>query len=200
MEINSEELLQDLTGRTKEVLAEAEMFKIRSTEDLNWRPAPKKWSVLECLEHLSLYGDFYLPEIEKVIRLSKFPAEPTFKSGLLGNYFANMMLPRERMGKMRTFKDKNPLGSQLDKSTLGRFIEQQHKILELLQEASQKDLTRTKTGTSISGYIQLKLGDTFRVVVFHNQRHIAQAKNVLVQKDKLKHSYFSREGDLAQQE
>lgn len=199
MKINSEELLQDLTARTKTILAGAEMFQLRSTEDLNWRPAPKSWSVLECLEHLNLYGDFYLPEIEKVIQLSKYPAEPAFKSGLLGNYFANMMLPRERMSKMKTF-DKDPLGSHLSRSTLGRFIEQQHKILQLLQEATQKDLGRTKTGTSISGFIQLKLGDTLRVVIFHNQRHIAQAQNALMERDKFSGITLSRENDLAQQE
>lgn len=199
MKINSEELLLDLTARTKKVLAEAELFQLRTTEELNWRPAPKSWSVLECLEHLNLYGDFYLPEIEKVIQLSKFPAEPAFKTGLLGNYFANMMLPREKMSRMKTFKDKNPLGSELDRSTLGRFIEQQLKIINLLQEATQKDLGRTRTGTSISGFIQLKLGDTFRVVIFHNQRHILQAQKVLLEKDKSPTTAFNK-NDLAQQE
>ena len=135
--------------------------------------------MLECIEHLNLYGDFYLPEIENRIRQSKYPATSNFKSGWLGNYFAKSMLPREKLNKMKTFKDKNPLGSQLDKSTLDRFTQQQKKTLDLLDKARKVSLNHTKTSVSISKWITLKLGDTFRVVIYHNQRHLVQAANVL---------------------
>ena len=90
-----------------------------------------------------------------------------------------MMLPREKLNKMKTFKDKNPLGSELDKRTLERFITQQEQLLSLLEKAKNIDLNKTKTAISISKWIELKLGDTFRVVVYHNDRHIVQAKKIL---------------------
>jgi hypothetical protein len=179
MKVKTEALIADLIERTRKNLNEAENLKQLSHVELNWKPEQESWSMLECIEHLNLYGDFYLPEIENRIRQSKYPTTPNFKSGWLGNYFAKSMLPREKLNKMKTFKDKNPLGSQLDKTTLDRFIQQQKKTLDLLDKARKASLNRTKTSVSISKWITLKLGDTFRVVIYHNQRHLVQALNVL---------------------
>lgn len=103
---------------------------------------------------------------------------PIFKSGILGNYFAKTMLPKEKLNKMKTFKDKNPINSTLDKKCIDRFILQQQKILELLDIARNKDLSKIKTSISISKWIKLKLGDTFRVIIYHNERHIVQSNKI----------------------
>ena len=83
---------------------------------------------------------------------------------------------------MKTFKDKNPIGSKLDKSTIERFVSQQEKILNLLDKSREIDLNKTKTAISISKLIKLKIGDTFRVVIYHNERHLEQAKKLLGEK------------------
>lgn len=89
------------------------------------------------------------------------------------------MLPKEKLNKIKTFKDKNPVGSKLNKSTIERFVLQQKKILNLLSESRKIDLNRTKTAISISRLIKLKIGNTFRVVIYHNERHLVQVENVL---------------------
>lgn len=180
MKLESNKLIADLIDRTKENLNSAEGIKQLSFEKLNWKMNAESWSALECFAHLNLYGDFYLPEIETRIYSAKYAkAVPLFKSGLLGNYFAKAMLPKEKLNKMSTFKDKNPVGSNLTRSVLDKFIAQQKLMLELLDQARNIDLNRTKTSISISKFIKLKLGDTFRVVIYHNQRHIVQAKKAI---------------------
>lgn len=42
------------------------------------------------------------------------------------------MLPKEKLNKMKTFKDKNPLNANLDKLIIDKFINQQIKLLDLL--------------------------------------------------------------------
>ena len=186
MKLTAKSLIEDLIERTKDVINEAERYNQLPIEELNWKPTAEKWSVLECLEHLNRYGDFYIPEIENRIRnASKITGETTFKSGVLGNYFSNSMLPKEKLNKMNTFKSMNPVGSDLNISTLQKFIRQQKQILDLLNQARQVDLTKTKTAISISKWIKLRLGDTFRVVIYHNQRHIVQANKVLKQMKEL---------------
>lgn len=44
--------------------------------------------------------------------------------------------------------------------------------------ARNKDLGKIKTSISISKWIKLKLGDTFRVIIYHNERHIVQANKI----------------------
>jgi hypothetical protein len=38
------------------------------------------------------------------------------------------MLPKEKLNKMKTFKDKNPLNAVLDKTVINKFIDQQIKL------------------------------------------------------------------------
>lgn len=179
MKIATEILIADLVERTKQNLNDAEALKQLPLKKLNNRVGPQSWSALECIEHLNLYGDFYLPEIERRIVNGKIKPSDNFTSGMLGNYFANAMLPKEQLNKMKTFKDKDPAGSKLNLSTLERFIEQQKKTLELLERAKAVNITKTKTSISITGFIKLRLGDTFRVLIYHNQRHLKQAKNAV---------------------
>lgn len=179
MTITSEKLIQNLIEKTRININKAEKFNSYSNEKLNWRVEENSWSILECFKHLNLYGDFYIPEIKKAIESSKTQDKGNFKSGMLGNYFANSMLPKEKLNKMKTFNDKNPIGNKLDKKTIENFILQQKKILNLLNKSREINLNKTKTAISISKLIKLKIGDTFRVVVYHNERHLVQAQKIL---------------------
>ncbi|HEA22015.1 hypothetical protein LCGC14_2171610 [marine sediment metagenome] len=182
MTIESETLIRDLIERTRININQAEKFNLQTIDRLDFRNGENSWSILECFEHLNLYGDFYIPEIETKTNSSKTLPTTNFKSGVLGNYFAKSMLPKEKLNKMKTFKDKNPIRRALDKKTIDCFILQQERILDLLDKSRNINLNRTKTAISISKLIKLKLGDTFRVVVYHNERHIVQANNILAGK------------------
>ena len=86
--MDSEKLIDLLSERTNGFRAVAEKLSHYDLPQLNWRPSPNSWTILECLEHLNLYGEFYLPQIERKIGSSKTKSEIYFKPGLLGNYFA----------------------------------------------------------------------------------------------------------------
>ena len=178
MKLTAEQLIQDLIERTRLNSIQVEHFNVLSIEELNWKATPESWSILECLEHLNLYGDFYIPELKLRIDNSNTKAKRFFKPGFLGNYFAKSMLPTEKLNKMKTFKDKDPKSSTLERTTIERFILQQHQLLTLLEQAKAIDLNKTKTAISISPFLKLKLGDTFRVVVYHNERHLEQARKI----------------------
>ncbi len=180
MQVESKILLQDLTQRVAKVNEKIDLFKKMNNEQLNYRETPESWSILECIEHLNLYGDFYLPEIERsILQTAHNQSIEMFKSGWLGNYFANSMLPKNgKIQKMKTFKDKNPIHSALSMITLERFLKQQERLLQLLQQAEKVDLTKTRTAISITKWLTLRLGDTFRFFIYHIERHIAQAERV----------------------
>ncbi len=173
--MRSEELINDLIERIKGTMNDAETLKQLSDQELNNRPREGAWSALEAIQHLNRYGDFYTGEIRKRLKNSKYGKSDTFKTGLLGNYFAKSVAPKEKLNKMKTFKNMNPAGSKLDRSVLDDFIHHQKQMLDLLNESRQTDLTKIKTAITISKIIKLRLGDTFRVVIYHNQRHLVQA-------------------------
>lgn len=176
--MQSEQLIQSLIEQTRRIINQAEQLKTLDNHTLTWKANETSWSILECLEHLNLYGDFYLPQIETKIKASSSKSELEFKPGLLGNYFAQSMLPKEKLNKMKTFKDKNPLNSPLDKTVIDRFLNQQHKILILLNESRKVSLNKVKVLTTLTKLIQLKLGDAFPFIINHNIRHFKQIENV----------------------
>ena len=176
----SEKLIGVLLKLTNENLNVAENFKTKSLEILNWKQDSEKWSVLECLEHLNRYGDFYIPEITSRLKSAKHKNTGDAKSSMLGGYFSNSVSYKEKLNKMKTFSSMNPKNSRLDKETITKFVSQQQQIIELLERAKIVSLTKTKTSISISKFIKLRLGDSFRVLIFHNERHMKQAEKTLV--------------------
>ena len=177
---NSKDIISGLIAMTKDHVNYAkELLKI-SEDKLQSKQSSKSWSVLECLEHLNMYASFYNREISEKMIASSLPFSETFKSTYLGNKFANDMLPKEGIKTMNTFKSKNPNQSTLDKETvLLTFIKLQETLLQLLETAKHKNLDKVKTRTTLP-IIKFKLGDTFRFVIHHNERHIVQAKKVLL--------------------
>lgn len=179
MKIKAEKFISDLVEQTEKNLNEAEDLNQKSLTTLNFKSSDEKWNALECIEHLNLYSVYYLREIEKRINRSNTSAEEYFKSGIIGNYFAKTMLPEDNFRKMKTFKDKDPSGSSLNKTSIQKFLADQQLLLTLLKESKKISLNKTKVPLSISKWIKLRLGDVFRVVIYHNQRHLLQAKQML---------------------
>lgn len=179
MQLRTELLRQELLTITERLIAAAKELRLLSPEQLNQKKNPDSWSILECLEHLNLYGDFYLPAIEKqMIAHSEQKPEAIFRSGIIGNYFANLMR-KTKGNKMKSPADKNPSNSVLSVTTIDRFIKQQELLKSLLQKSGRVSLTRVKVPISISKLIRLRLGDTLRFVVYHNERHVAQAQRCI---------------------
>ncbi len=178
--MKAQDLIDEMVDLTHQNMNKVRTFKTVPIEKLIQKQNAESWNVLECIEHLNRYGDFYIPEIEARIKNSSYGESETFNSGLLGNYFAKSMLPKEKLNKMKTFKSMNPLNCPLtDQKVLDKFINQQEQILELLEKSKKTNLSKVKTSVSISKWVKLRLGDTFRVVIYHNLRHILQAERAL---------------------
>ena len=176
--MKTEQLIQNFVEQTRLILNKAEALKQLDTQTLNKREHSESWSILECIEHMNRYGNFYLPQIETKIKSSNTKPEAQFNSGLIGGYFAKSMLPKEKLNKMKTFKDKNPLHAKLDKSVIDTFIAQQIKLLDLLSLSRNVSLNKVKITTSISNLIGMKLGDTFAFYINHMLRHIQQIERI----------------------
>ena len=178
-------LIKELESQTLENLKKAEEIAQLNHQQLTWRENEQKWNILECVEHLNRYGNYYLPLIEQKLNTAEKSTNKDFNTGWLGNYFAKSMLPKEKLNKMNTFKDKNPLNEPLETNVINTFIQQQKTTLELLKLSEDVDLNKIKIEISIATFIKLKLGDIFRVVIYHNIRHLKQIENILQQAKKM---------------
>lgn len=177
--MNSDFLIEKLIEETRQILNKVERLKNHDLPTLIWRENSTSWNVLECLEHLNLYGDFYLSQIQQQIKNASTPSDSEFKSGLLGGYFAKMMLPQVESKKWKTFKSKNPIHTSLNKAVIDKCLNQQLKLLDLLNQSRNISLNRVWIQTTLIAFIKIKLGDTFQFIINHNLRHLSQIDKIL---------------------
>jgi hypothetical protein len=185
----SYELLRGLRRDTEELIRIADReFVPLSPERLLWQPAPGKWSVAQCLEHLNRYGLHYLPalqtRIDAALARGSRP-EPTFRAGWLGDFFVRTVQPRHTGSARANLKYPSPKAYDPNRTgtttaeALPAFLRQQQTTFELLERAQRVNLEAIRVPISVTNLIQLRLGDCLRFVIVHNQRHVQQAMKVV---------------------
>lgn len=179
----ADELLEQLQENVRSLIVQGKRLMHHEPAHLLQQPAPGGWSVAQVLAHLNAYSRYYHREMEKSLQKNK-PARVTFKPGWLGNYFTNMMLPGAD-GEVRN-KMKAPKGYRPDplldaKEVVQEFLQHQQHLLQLLEKARGKNIGALRIPVSIAPLIRLKLGDTFRFLIAHEQRHFIQVHRILKQ-------------------
>jgi hypothetical protein len=102
--------------------------------------------------------------------------------GFFGNYFTNMMMPKnvyEVKNKMKTAKSFSPERGINVQAVFTEFFQHQNKLLQLLEVSRRRNLNTINIPLSFSRLIRLKLGDLFRFLVAHEQRHMMQERNTI---------------------
>jgi hypothetical protein len=177
---NSTDLLNELQADVRELLKNVAELKNEDPGMLLQQPAPGKWSVIQVLEHLNSYGRYYLLALEKALQ-SDQPATTFFTPGWLGDYFTRIMRPKDGVvtNKMQSPKGHRPAAKPDAVPVIQTFSGQQLYLLQLLEQAKEKNIGSIRVPISLSRFIRLKAGDTFRFLIAHEQRHFVQIVNTL---------------------
>ncbi|MFC5408693.1 DinB family protein [Larkinella bovis] len=185
-EFQTEKLLDQLAEDTRKLVEVVQQeFRPLTNDALNQQPGPARWSVAQCLAHLNSYGQYYLPALEMAFadeNRRQIPASPRFRSSWFGNYFANSMRPKTdgSIGlKMKAVQAHRPADVLPSETVLRMFLEQQQALLDLLEQARQVNIQQLTVPISIARWLRLSVGDTFRFLIAHQQRHVLQAQRVV---------------------
>jgi len=183
MKIDKNELLSELLFQSTTHLAQTEEL-IECSEAQLLKPAANGgWSIVECFEHLNTYFRYYLPLIDKAVEKLTFDNGNEYKSGWLGEYMIGLM---ETTKKYKAAKKHIPAVEVSAHEVLDEFIGRQRHFINLVNRSKDKNLSTPRIPTSINQYLKLKLGDIFRFIVIHNERHIHQAnRNLPIRKTEL---------------
>lgn len=179
--INSNELINSLQADLRAIILKANQLERFSSRELEHEPSPGKWSVAQVLEHMNIYSRYYLDAIEQKLQLNSSQASAEFKPGWLGNYFTGMMKPSKDNKvhrKMSAPKNAQPSVQPDSRKMLAEFLAHQHRLLQLLEVCRGTNLD-IRIPTSLTNLIKLKLGDTLRFFIAHEQRHFVQIANTL---------------------
>lgn len=162
-----------------------ERFSGLNKVQLSWRPTEASWNVQEIFAHLNLFANYYHEAFLRYIEKTKFktPKENFLSSPLGRSAWKSMKLGHANNVK-RKFKAVKGYNPRLDPALLtGTDLPDFEKNLQdllLVFEASEKvNIRKVKIPISISKIIRLRLGDALLFVVYHNERHMQQALNVI---------------------
>ncbi|MBL4650831.1 MAG: DinB family protein [Aureispira sp.] len=179
--MKSNELLQEVETATLALLKIAEEnFVPLSSEALNQKPTPQKWSIAESLEHLNYYSNYY----NKAIKIALDKAQekqwkevPVFTSTWLGKKSIKSVHPNNTKAT-KTPQALNPSSSTVQPDVVLRFIAAQEEFLTLIEAAQNVNLNKAKVRIEVFKLLKLRLGDLFLFMIAHNQRHCNQALRV----------------------
>lgn len=179
--IDSHFLLENLQADVRTIITKA--GRLQADYDiLTEQPSLGKWSVAQVLEHLNMYARYYITAIESKLHFHNTTPDATFKPGPLGNYFTKLMQPDSNnkvKKKMKAHRLALPALQPDAKAMMEEFIEHQHHLLNLLQIAASANLGTIRIPTFLSKFINLKLGDMFRFLIAHQQRHFVQIEDII---------------------
>lgn len=156
-------------------------FGSLSGPQLNWKPAPRNWSVAQCLDHLITINRLYFPLLES---LQAGAAKPTawerFSpfSGLLGRMLITTLSP-DNPKKTKTSPKAEPSASDIGEAIVEHFAQHQAELIGHIR-ALPPDIDRTKTivTSPLLSWVTYSLDDCLTILTVHEQRHVQQARRV----------------------
>lgn len=183
---NTQALFTEITRITEENIATIQKrFQKLSDNQKHWKNKADNWNIIEVFSHLNEYAKYYHPAIEQRIELTRFK-EPTdnFISSPLGrSAWKSMKLGKAKnvKRKFRAQKSYNPSITPeiIDEQGIEHFERDQIELLNIIEKAKTVNVRKAKVAISISKLIRLRLGDALLFVVYHNERHVQQALNIL---------------------
>lgn len=149
---------------------------------LNRQEGDNKWSMLQCIEHLSLANGIYVDNIQSALTMAdKDTQSDLFKSHWKGDMFTKMIAPKaneEIKTKMKTMKTMHPQSQLNAAETIRKFNDVHLKLIELLNKSGEYNLNKVKVPTALGSMVKLRLGDAFRFLIAHAERHLIQLKRI----------------------
>lgn len=148
---------------------------------LNWTPSSGRWSIGQCLEHLTRTVRLYPAEIERMIGESRIRtgsgARP-YREGWLARRVVSGMEPPPKM-RIRTIRKVEP-PPVADRDTVLSDFEAAHtRLRELIVASDGVSLRHGRMQSPFVPLIRFTLGQVLALNIAHARRHLWQARQVL---------------------
>lgn len=147
-------------------------------EQLNWKPAEHLWSVGQCLEHLYVSNQVYLPPIAKA--LDGRPESPVqvITPGWLGRWFIRSYIEPSPQSKRARAPRKIAPGQHIDPFVLDRFLHGNEVARDLVRRAAAHDVNRIRFRNPFVPLVRFTVGTGLEIVWRHERRHLLQAERI----------------------
>jgi hypothetical protein len=180
----------DVTSQLQEIIddyrsASARLQRlVESAPPAAWeaRPAPQRWSALECLDHLNRTGEQFLPLVRQA--LSAAPrlepgAQPRYRRGLMGWVLWAIMPPPVRFVRSKTTAPFEPArGLQLP-ALVRTFEALQREQMACVEAADGLAIDKVFITSPFNARARYTLFACLGILPRHQHRHLWQAEQAM---------------------
>lgn len=167
--------LNDATERARALIesTDARHFTVR--------PHPGSWSAAECIAHLSISSESFVPVLREAIakvdgvagRKSQPPSED-----LIGRILRWFLEPPIR-ARVKTSAPFVPKAVRARAEALSEFMKHQKTLLDLLRQVRDAEASNVKIVSPFDQRIRYNVYSAFRIIAAHERRHLWQAEKAL---------------------
>jgi len=152
-----------------------------SDEQVNWTPSAGEWSIGQCFDHLIISNRPFFAIIEE-IREGRRRNRAWERMPVLPRFFGQHLLRTLRADSGRKVKARPafyPSTSHIAGGIIASFVEQQDRLLALIETTRGLDLNGITVTSPVVRLITYSLLDAYRIIVVHEQNHFVQARRVM---------------------
>lgn len=149
-------------------------------EATTWRPAPERWSVGDCINHLIVTGELYLPLIERAITQGQRDPRARLRPGAverpLGRFAQALVRSQEppvrrRLRSPRAMATLPPRSADVLRADWVAL----HETLEAwVRDSAALDLSRLTLRSPVMPLLRMRLDTALRFLLAHERRHLWQ--------------------------
>ena len=151
------------------------------------RPDPTCWSAAECVAHLNLSAEAYLPRMEEGLERARSLGRRErgrYRADPLGWVVSRMVGPLPRIGGRRRGRVKAPPafvpgGDLPQEEILERFRALQARQVALVEASDGLPIDRVKVRSPFVEAARFNLYSTFLILPRHQHRHLQQAEEAV---------------------
>ena len=182
---NTRDLIAALQAELRLQLQRCAQLRDLPQEQLHLRPDPKRWSVMEVLQHMNLSSGHYHRHLERLYANENngLRFRTTYTPGRWGDYSTKAMEPKPdgridwRMKTMGMFEPRDVATTGWQ--ALDDFEAMCHGFIGLLERARTRGLEGEKVTSTLGPILRFKAGDAFRFPIAHQRRHWLQIERTL---------------------
>ncbi|HEU4996639.1 MAG TPA: DinB family protein [Gemmatimonadaceae bacterium] len=148
------------------------------------RADPARWSVAECVAHLNLTAQAYLPMLRDAFsdaQFAKVPAPRRYRRDLIGWLLSASMAPKRWvgvLGKSKTIPVFVPGGDLQQSTTVAEFDRLHVQLIQLTLSAEGLPLQAMRIVSPFNARLSYNAYSCLMILPRHDERHLWQAEHV----------------------
>jgi hypothetical protein len=145
------------------------------------RPSVTQWSAAECVAHLSISTEMFLPALRRAVddaRKRGLPSNGDPKMDFLGSILRWFLEPPVR-ARTKTTPAFVPKSTRAKGEALAEFTTMQNQLTEVVRSSRDLAIARVKLISPFDRRVKYNIYSAFLIIAAHQRRHLWQAEQAV---------------------